>query len=213
MLPNLQRSTVGDPTAAQFWAHASKKSTVCCDTRYDDGKNWEGSAIKLEAALHGWFKWVKFLAHKLRILSIYPPCSYWGWEHDYERNILSIRNGGISPRMERYSPTPKTTRKKFTKKKGGDTLNTPASEEQVHIEVVDVPPPRNSQKAANDLKAAKAKVEADREEELVLEDALAEQENLNGHITEPQSWQESLLVVADPFIEIKVSSLYRGELC
>ncbi|KAI0075617.1 hypothetical protein K474DRAFT_1773153 [Panus rudis PR-1116 ss-1] len=82
-LPCLQRK-VG-PKAGErhhyFWID-TRSGTIACDVRFAHHDWWKPWLIPAEKALLGWFK-------------------YWGEEHRYDEDMMSVKSGGLLPRTHR----------------------------------------------------------------------------------------------------------------
>ncbi|KAI0247404.1 hypothetical protein BJV78DRAFT_1246095 [Lactifluus subvellereus] len=79
LLPNLQEG----PALTEgrvFWLRTKTEERVHCDARWKMAPNWAPPVtVGVEQALQDWFQ-------------------YWGHEHDYRNNLISVRWGGVVPR-------------------------------------------------------------------------------------------------------------------
>jgi len=100
MLPNLQENLpelAEDDTDGVFWLR-SKSGRLRCDARYGavhDG--WTPQRMMdLGEALEDWFRCV--IAQKIEDAAERQFRSYWGYDHQYQTHMMSIRQGGLLPR-------------------------------------------------------------------------------------------------------------------
>jgi hypothetical protein len=98
MLPNLQEGTKL-PEGRTFWLRTKTQDRIHCDARWKKVQNWTPPLIEVEQALEDWFQYggaVAFLCRQMPCLT--ETTRYWGHEHDYRNNLISVRWGGIVPR-------------------------------------------------------------------------------------------------------------------
>ncbi|KAI0051562.1 hypothetical protein FA95DRAFT_236995 [Auriscalpium vulgare] len=85
LLPNLQdvgSETSLVPVQSEFWIRSKTGQRLKCDVQWVRRNGWRSPLdITLEQALIDWFH-------------------YWGYEHDYDTEAMSIRHGGVIPREQ-----------------------------------------------------------------------------------------------------------------
>lgn len=147
-----------------------------------------------------WHKWL-----------IKNDLSFFGYEHDYEKSILSIRHGGLQPRQFPYVAG--------VHARGRQKNASPAPEKKKPTSAKPVNPeslvtPLDNSVQPEQLVAAQAQAQTALEEEVTLDvlqdevgDSGSDRETGDASATPDQShlWAKSRLVVVDPFIRVKVS--------
>jgi len=78
LLPNLQEGAIL-PEGRTFWLRTRTQERIRCDARWKKAPNWIPPVVEVEQVLQDWFQ-------------------YWGHEHDYRNNLISVRWGGVVPR-------------------------------------------------------------------------------------------------------------------
>jgi len=78
-LPNLQEGTELSE-GKTFWLRTNTEERIQCNARWKNVQDWTPPrVVEVEQALEDWFQ-------------------YWGHEHDYRNNLISVRLGGVVPR-------------------------------------------------------------------------------------------------------------------
>jgi hypothetical protein len=98
MLPNLQEGTEL-PEGRTFWLRTKTQERIHCDARWKKVQHWTPLIVEVEQALEDWFQYgraVTFLCRRMPCLT--ETTRYWGHEHDYRNNLISVRWGGVVPR-------------------------------------------------------------------------------------------------------------------
>ena len=99
MLPNLQEGNeLSEGTT--FWVRTSTQERIRCDARWKNVQHWTPPrVVEVEQALEDWFQYGRAFTPSI------PPNAcltkttrYWGHEHDYRNNLMSVRWGGVVPR-------------------------------------------------------------------------------------------------------------------
>jgi len=78
LLPNLQEGAIL-PEGRTFWLRTKTQERIRCEARWKNAPNWIPPVVEVEQVLQDWFH-------------------YWGHEHDYCNNLISVRWGGVVPR-------------------------------------------------------------------------------------------------------------------
>ena len=98
MLPNLQEGTEL-PEGGTFWLRTKTQERIHCDARWKKVQHWTPSGVvEVEQALEDWFQYGSAVAFLCRQACLTETTRYWGHEHDYRNNLMSVRWGGVVPR-------------------------------------------------------------------------------------------------------------------
>lgn len=99
MLPNLQEGTEL-PEGGTFWLRTKTQERIHCDARWKKVQHWTPSGVvEVEQALEDWFQYGSAVAFLCRQACLTETTRYWGHEHDYRNNLMSVRWGGVVPRQ------------------------------------------------------------------------------------------------------------------
>jgi hypothetical protein len=99
MLPNLQEGTEHSE-GKTFWLRTNTEERIRCNAWWKNVQDWTPPRkVEVEEALEDWFQYGKAFTFPV------PPnacltetARYWGHEHDYRNNLISVRWGGVVPR-------------------------------------------------------------------------------------------------------------------
>jgi hypothetical protein len=99
MLPNLQEGTELTE-GGTFWLRTNTQGRIRCNARWKKVQQWTPpGVVEVEQALEDWFQYGRAITFSM------PPNAcltkstrYWGHEHDYRNNLVSVRWGGVVPR-------------------------------------------------------------------------------------------------------------------
>lgn len=87
------------PEGGTFWLRTRTQERIRCDARWKKVQNWTPSeVVEVEQALEDWFQYGSVVAFLCRQASLTETTRYWGHEHDYRNNLISVRWGGVVPR-------------------------------------------------------------------------------------------------------------------
>ena len=99
MLPNLQEGTEFSE-GRTIWLRTNTQERIRCNARWKNVQHWTPPrVVEVEQALEDWFQYGRAFTPSI------PPNAcltettrYWGYEHDYRNNLISVRWGGVVPR-------------------------------------------------------------------------------------------------------------------
>jgi hypothetical protein len=99
MLPNLQEGTELSE-GRTLWLRTNTEERIRCHARWKNVQDWTPpGVVEVEQALEDWFQYGRAFTSSI------PPNAcltettrYWGYEHDYRNNLISVRWGGVVPR-------------------------------------------------------------------------------------------------------------------
>jgi hypothetical protein len=99
MLPNLQEGTELSE-GRTFWLRTSTEERIRCNARWKNIQDWTPPrVVEVEQALEDWFQYDRaFTSSILPNTCLTETTRYWGHEHDYCNNLISVRWGGVVPR-------------------------------------------------------------------------------------------------------------------
>jgi len=200
LLPNLQAGLLALPTPPRnlesdlpgiFWQRERTGPPKRCDRRFNRLQYWqppEGIDVSIHSLLLGWFR-------------------YWGHQHAYTTQLMSIRDGAILVRAVNVAKEKKARKKKFKKSKekaGKDEVKAALAKE--------LPSPRAQSPSSGieklSLKDDPTEMSEESEDENVQDaDGEGTVEDLDAvdlaNGKQPRWWKNAGLVVADPFILTK----------
>ena len=96
MLPNLQEGTELSE-GRTIWLRTNTEERIRCNARWKNVQDWTPpTVVEVEQALEDWFQYGRAFTSSI------PPNAcltettrYWGHEHDYRNNLISVRWGGV----------------------------------------------------------------------------------------------------------------------
>jgi len=99
MLPNLQEGTELSE-GRTIWLRTNTEERIRCDARWKNIQDWTPPrVVEVEQALEDWFQYGRtFISSIPSNACLTETTRYWGHEHDYCNNLISVRWGGVTPR-------------------------------------------------------------------------------------------------------------------
>jgi hypothetical protein len=98
MLPNLQEGTEL-PEGRTFWIRSNTQERIRCNAQWKNVQDWTPpSVVEVEQVLEDWFQYGKAFTSIPPNALLTETTRYWGHEHDYRNNLISVRWGGVVPR-------------------------------------------------------------------------------------------------------------------
>lgn len=99
MLPNLQEGTELSE-GKTFWLRTSTQERIRCIARWKNVQHWTPPrVVEVEQALEDWFQYGRAFTSSIPSNACLTETTrYWGHEHDYRNNLISVRWGGVVPR-------------------------------------------------------------------------------------------------------------------
>ncbi|EJD07901.1 uncharacterized protein FOMMEDRAFT_138017 [Fomitiporia mediterranea MF3/22] len=201
-LPNLQAGLPPLTAEDAFWLRGKDNVRTRCDPRFDQNLSWsppeDAVTFDLRGVLCAWFR-------------------YWGHQYNYSLDVMSIRDGGVIPRVDKAETTltadkqgkkrakvlarrSQRDRKRAEKEaRAGRNTSSDAKETESFVDEL------TGERVELELESEDVVEEAGEEETAAVEDLddtaleeMAEADLEQGK--QPRSWALAALVVADPFI-------------
>lgn len=206
MLPNLQEGT--DLSEGRtFWLRTNTEERIQCNARWKNVQQWTPPRmVEVEQALEDWFQYDRTFTSSIpQNACLTETTRYWGYEHDYRNNLISVRWGGVVPRRLPCD------RKESESLRDGPfsgfrpSSNATAGNEQAPETVVnnpDGPPSTVDEDEGGEEFETWTEAEQDLATVADEDEFDVAPEACEG--AQPFRWQSDVLCVADPFIETKV---------
>jgi len=99
MLPNLQEGTEFSE-GRTIWLRTNTEERIRCNARWKNIQDWTPPrVVEVEQALEDWFQYGRAFTSSIPSNACLTGTTrYWGHEHDYCNNLISVRWGGVVPR-------------------------------------------------------------------------------------------------------------------
>ncbi|KLO18255.1 hypothetical protein SCHPADRAFT_126698 [Schizopora paradoxa] len=205
ILPNLQAGLSPLPPPPRnpefdaegvYWQRERTGPPKRCDRRFNRLQYWQPPGDKkydIHSLLLGWFR-------------------YWGEQHEYPTQLMSIRDGGILTRVIE-SPKKKEKKEKKSKKGKAEGKDKEGTRDADAAQAKDTPSPRPESPSGA---LEKVSLTEEPEEKSILSEGEENVRDADGEGTaedlaavdlangkQPKWWKNATLVVADPFILTK----------
>jgi hypothetical protein len=98
VLPNLQEG-IELSEGRTFWIRTNTQERIRCNARWKNVQDWTPPGVEVEQALEDWFQYGRAFTSSIPANACLTETTrYWGHEHDYRNNLISVRWGGVVPR-------------------------------------------------------------------------------------------------------------------